>query len=279
MEKVIAYLRLLRPANALIAFLAVVVIAFIAEKDYSIIPMQVTLLAAFSVSLICGASNVINDYFDVEIDRINRPDRPLASGLISRGAAMIWWLTVVCLGVALSFYISTVCFVIAIASAAGLFLYSSHLKRTPLWGNLTVSFFNGLAFLYGGLAIGRVERATLPAVFAFLFHLGREIVKDMEDREGDHRVSARTFPIVYGFRTAKVAVMVVFLLLIFVTTLAFTQGYYGYFYMIVVGAGIYPVVAYSLISIWRFDSTKNLHRMSNLLKIGMLIGLVALYLG
>jgi geranylgeranylglycerol-phosphate geranylgeranyltransferase len=159
--------------------------------------------AAAATMLGTGAGNAVNDYYDAEIDAVNNPERPIPSGRLSRlGAA---FLAVLLFLGALAL---TVLFLPPLAVAIGVFNlfllvgYSSHLKRMPLVGNVAVAYLTGSAFLFGGAAVGGVEFAVVLFALAALTNLGREIVKDVEDLEGDSAEGARTLPVVYGERSA-----------------------------------------------------------------------------
>ena len=273
------YISILRPVNILISFVAVYLVLWISEGRQNPQAWISALYAAISASLICGGSNIINDLFDIDIDKINRPDRAMAQGTITKRQAIIYWVLINIAGLIFGALISLECFGIALFSVFLLYDYSSHLKRTPLLGNLTVSFFTGLAFIYGGIAVGYPEAALVPAIFAFLFHLGREILKDIEDIEGDRRMSARTFPIVHGVPRALFLTTAIFIVLIAVTFSAYLYEIYGALYLWVIAVGMYPAILYTIISMWRDMSKENLRRLNILLKVEMFVGLFAIYLG
>ncbi|MBX7150517.1 geranylgeranylglycerol-phosphate geranylgeranyltransferase [bacterium] len=272
------YLQILRPLNVLIAFVSVIVAVAIAADD-QMIPWEAAIEAALSAALICGAANAINDYYDLDIDRINKPSRPLVAGSITPANVRILWIVVSAAGIWIAGLINWQCLCIAIVSFVMLFFYSTHLKRTPIWGNFVVSLLTALAFIYGGVAIGKIEEIFFPAIFSFLFHFGREIIKDMEDMEGDALLGARTLPIAYGVQAAQIVTTITFIALIGFTLWAFLLQKYSGLYFSIVLIGIYPVIFFTIFSVWKNFSPKNLNRLSNLLKLDMLIGLVAIYLG
>ena len=181
MNKLSAFIHISRPSNVLIAFLSIVIAAAVAG---SLQPWVNVLLAAFSAALITIGANVINDYFDIQIDAINKPHRPLPSGLLSKREAFFYFILVYLSAWTLAFSIGQVMFIIAFLIGILLFFYSFKLKRTVLWGNIVVSFSTAMAFIYGGLAVDRLEGTWFPAAFAFLYHFGREIIKDIQDMEG-----------------------------------------------------------------------------------------------
>ena len=189
------YILLLRPSNGIITIASVFVSCLLAGGNARHIPAM--LLASFAAGLIGGGGMVINDIFDVEIDRVNKPARPLPSGAVSGQAAAIFYALLTAVGLLLNLFLHPSAQAIALGAAVLIFFYSYMLKRTPLFGNLTVGLLTGLAFIYGGAAVGNIDRAIVPALFAFLINVGRELIKDMEDVEGDALHHAETFPVKY----------------------------------------------------------------------------------
>ncbi len=267
---------LTRPVNALISFLSIMIGAAVTG---TLEPLQKVLLAAFSGALVGSAGNAINDYYDVDIDRVNKPHRPIPSGRVSRPGALVFALILFAAGVGLSFFVRAEAVWVALGATLLLIAYSAWLKRTVLLGNLTVSTVTGAAFIYGGLAVGRVRAALIPAGFSFLFHLGREIVKDVEDLKGDRQAKAVTLPVVHGVRAAQWAVTLVFSLLIVATWLPYVFGIYNTVYFWIVVLGVDSVLVYAIVAFWWDVRPRRLAFLSNLLKVDMLVGLLAIYLG
>ncbi len=276
MKKLTAFLLITRPLNVIIGFFSIFMGAFITG---TISPILNVLWASLSGGLIAGAANAINDYFDVEIDRINKPYRPIPAGKLSRQEVFIFSMLLFVIGILMSSFVNWMVFLIALCSSILLFLYSARLKRTVLWGNLCVSFVTGLAFIYGGAAVDRFQAALIPAMFSFLFHFGREIIKDVQDMAGDAADQAVTFPIRYGKKLSLLFASIIYSLLIIITLVPFIYKIYGIYYLVVVILGVDLVIMGVLFSIWYDQTPKNLGRMSNLLKADMLIGLIAIYCG
>ena len=275
MNTIFLLLILARPINVLISFLTIIIAA---ELAGGLNPFENVLFAAISASLITIGANVINDYYDIGIDKVNKPKRPLAAGKLNIKFALILFVTVYCIAWALALFISLWMFLIAFTTSIILFFYSYRLKRTILWGNLTVSFATAMAFVYGGLAVGYFKETFFPAAFAFLFHLGREILKDIQDIEGDTQDGAVTFPIKYGITSSLNLIFVDFILLVFLTAIPYILGIYSIWYFLTICLGIYPVLVFVLVRSQRETSPENLGFLSNLLKADMMIGLLAIYL-
>jgi geranylgeranylglycerol-phosphate geranylgeranyltransferase len=228
---------------------------------------------------ILAGGNVVNDLYDVETDRINQPTRPLVTGAVSPRTAWAAALLLFGIGIASAWQLGPAMFAVASLAAGLLVLYSAKLKRTLLWGNLTVSFLGGLAFLYGGMAVGKMRGAVVPAILAFLFHLGREILKDAEDRIGDGATRANTLAVRFGARRAFGLTTAVFGILILFTPLPFLFNMYSSSYLWTVLVGVDTVLAYVVWSMWKDGSSRNLARLSRILKADMLVGLLAIVLG
>ena len=240
-------------------------------------PHFAVFLAAISAGLIMAAGNTINDYFDIEIDRINKPLRPLPAQKMSLETARILAFGEFLLGITLSAFISLPMLLIAAFFSLLIYFYAAVFKRTVLWGNLVVSLATAATFIYGGMAVRRPGSAIIPALFAFFFHFGREILKDIEDIKGDQKNAAQTFPVRFGVRPAIRLIWLNFLLLAVLTAVPFIAGWYGTAYFGIVVFGVYPVIGYVLISILQNTAPKHLGFLSNLLKADMLIGLLAIY--
>jgi geranylgeranylglycerol-phosphate geranylgeranyltransferase len=265
-----------RPVNVLIAMLSILVGAIITGTFQ---PFYQIVLACFSGGLIMAGANTINDVFDIEIDRINQPTRPLVLGNLTAGQARIiaWWEFGI--GVSLSLFIGWLAFVIALLVSILIFLYSYKFKRLPLIGNFTVSLATAMAFIYGGIAVNRVRLTLVPAVLAFFYHFGREIIKDIQDMQGDQHDNARTLPLVYGEAVALIITTIIFLFLLVLLPFPFIFDWYQIWYLVIVLVGVYPVIVFVIYSMWKDRSSRNLGLLSKILKADMVVGLLAIYLG
>ena len=275
MSQLSAFFLLSRPLNGLITALSVGIGALTADQA----PVwSAILLAALSAALINGAGNAFNDLMDIDVDRINRPLRPLPAGRLSPNAARIESLLLALAGCALAFWLSPWHGVIALAVAALLAVYSISLKHSLLWGNILVAVVGAIAFPYGALAAGDLGRSWIPALFAFLFHLGREIVKDIEDVAGDRIRGERTLPLCWGRTQAAVLAAFVYLVLVGFTWMPFFMGIYGAFYALAL-LPVHALVGYVLWQLYRQRAVLTDDRLGRLLKVGMFLGLVAIVVG
>lgn len=208
-----AYIRITRPVNSLFAGFAVLLGVAIAVDPLNPAPGAVppvyiypALIAA--VALITAAGNVINDYFDRDIDAVNRPDRPIPSGEVSPEAALGYSIILFAAGLTACIFTNVLCLTIAIVNSALLALYARNLKALPLAGNIAVSYLTASIFLFGGAVYGwpGLMQNIYVAFIVFLAILARELLKDAEDIEGDREGGARTLPMSVGVKkTAAIA--------------------------------------------------------------------------
>ena len=271
-----ALFSLTRPLNNLILFLAVL-IAMILTHRFRI--DSASLLALVTVVLISSGGNVLNDYFDIEIDRINKPNRPLPAGQIQPARAMLFSVLLFICGCAGALGINRYNFGVAVLATFMLIIYNAYFKKRPLSGNVIVSFLTACAFIYGGLAIGHVQATIIPAVFSFFFHLGREIIKDVEDYEGDSHLQAFTLPIMVGRAPSLIIATLIYALVIILTFIPYFFQIYNSLYLWVVSFGVNGVLICLFLWLWLNYPQVNLGRISKILKYDMFIGLLALYLG
>jgi geranylgeranylglycerol-phosphate geranylgeranyltransferase len=275
-SKPTGFFRLARPLNLSLGVISIFIGAFVTG---TIQPLTNLLLACISGGLVMAGGNVINDYFDIDIDRLDKPGRPLVSGKVKIKDAIIFSIILFVLGIFLSIFIHYFAFLIAVFISGGLILYGAKLKRTVLLGNLAVSLFSAMAFIYGALSVGRWRESLIPAGFAFLFHLGREIIKDVQDLKADEACSAHTLPVRFGEKVAFVTATCVFGILIIFTLIPYLLGIYGkgYFWTVLIGVDLVLII--TLGWVWIRPLSGNLARTSMVLKADMFVGLLAIYIG
>ncbi len=237
------------------------------------------LLAGLSAALVAGGGNAVNDAFDTAIDRINRPNRPIPEGLITPLTAHLAGLMLMVIGVALGFSLGFKMGIIALCVSLLLGLYSALLKRTPGFGNLAVALCGGLAFIYGAVAVDKLTGGVVPALFALLIHLGREIVKDAEDEAGDRSAGVRTIPVVMDTEAAQRIAAAVLVLLVLMTPIPYILNIYNCTYLILVIALVDIPLLFSTIRLLKRIDRPGLSRISLVLKLTMITGLISLYAG
>jgi geranylgeranylglycerol-phosphate geranylgeranyltransferase len=268
-----AYLEILRPGNAFMAVIAIFIMAIISGK----FTLEV-LAAAVVVFLVTGAGNAINDYFDHKIDAINKPERPIPSGRISLNNAGIYSAFLFVVGTAIAFYINWLLGMIALLSSLLMVYYAYDLKTKCIIGNLVISFLTGLCFVFGGIAVGEIIISIYLGFYAFLLTMAREIVKDMEDMEGDKEMGATTLPIVHGKRISSILAAFFMIFASLTSPILYILNIFNIFYLIILMLAIVLFLT-GAISVLRDQSLENTRRISKRIKVGMGVVFIAFALG
>ena len=192
-------------------------------------------LLVCSTVIIAAAGYIINDYFDIQEDEINKPGKNIVGKSLSKPMAKNLFFILSSVGVAFGFYVAVkiskpVMGLIPLFSAFSLWMYSSHFKKRLLSGNIIVSLLCALTILIVGLYEPQFYKnftfLIWFAIPAFILTLIRELIKDMEDINGDEHFQCKTVPIVLGI--SKTKVMVLFLILLLSSYLSYIL--YEYFY-------------------------------------------------
>ncbi|MEM2144475.1 MAG: UbiA family prenyltransferase [Candidatus Jordarchaeaceae archaeon] len=221
-----AYIEIIRPANCLMGGLTVLSSVLVANVFYNLnlqffwskfwfFPnrfFEIAFISYFVYFFIAAAGMVINDIFDLDVDRVNKPNRPLPRGALTVRQAVEYTLALWAAGVLLAFLISVASGVLAIIFSGIGFLYAARVKVLGILGNFVVAFSFAFGYIYGSL-ITSMERGLLRIplmtllffITAFMVLQGREIIKGMEDVEGDKRRDAKTIACVYGLKKASIA--------------------------------------------------------------------------
>ena len=175
-------------------------------------------LISLSTVLIAASGYIINDYYDIKIDLVNKPDRVVIGRYVKRRWALMINQIFNGLGILLGLFISRKVALVNLTAVFCLWLYANQLKRLAFWGNLIVAILTGFSLLI--LAVyypGHQKEVWVYAIFSFFITLIREIIKDMEDVKGDEKHGCRTLPIIWGIARTKLLVYV--LIASFITTL------------------------------------------------------------
>ncbi|MDE0297655.1 MAG: geranylgeranylglycerol-phosphate geranylgeranyltransferase [Candidatus Poribacteria bacterium] len=274
-----AFLELSRPANGVIAFAAVMLGGlFAVEGQLNRLYDLALLKAAGSALLLLAAGNALNDYRDSEIDRTNKPRRPIPSGRIRRSEALITAVFLMGAGIALGCLVNRYVALIGASVAASLIVYALWLKRTPIIGNLLVGSLTGLTFIVGGAVFESLRGTLVPATFALLFTTAREIVKDIEDAEGDFKNNAHTIAVISRSMAVLTASIFMGAVIVF-SPVPYLFGWYSWHYMLTVFIGVDLVLVYFVIQIWKDASKENSWRIQKWMKWDILVGLGAICIG
>lgn len=167
------------------------------------------LLTVSTISIAAGGY-IINDYYDVKIDYINKPDRVIIGKSITRRYAILFHVMLSSFGILIGLYLSWKIAAVNIVSVFLLWLYSNNLKRLPFVGNFTVAFLTGLSvFVVDLFYRTNNSLVIIYALFAFFMTLVREVIKDIEDLKGDNSFGCKTLPIVWGIRKTKILIYII----------------------------------------------------------------------
>ncbi|MCH8290558.1 geranylgeranylglycerol-phosphate geranylgeranyltransferase [Candidatus Poribacteria bacterium] len=274
-KTILAYLELSRPINGVIALISVLLGGFFAVGTLNHLDV---LTVAISALLLLSAGNAFNDYCDYEIDRINKPQRPIPSGRVQRRGALIFAIVLLSIGAALGFLVNRYAALIALIVSSCLIAYAVWLKRTPLVGNLVVGMLTGLTFIAGGVAVMSIRGVLVPAIFAFLFTTAREIVKDIEDTEGDIENRAKTIAVISKRVAVLMALVFMFAVILF-SPIPYLLDWYSWRYLLTVVIGVDLVLIYLTVQLWRDASKENSAKIQQWMKWDIFVGLGAIYLG
>ena len=244
------------------------------------------ILLSFSACCIAAGGYVINDIFDRNADILNKPDKTYIDISISKKKAYILYLTLSIIGILCSIFIKSISIIIIVIFATLiLYAYSALLKRTIFWGNLTVALLVVVAvaevfILFKPYDLLNFKIFISYGFFAFFCTLMREIVKDLEDKEGDMKISAFTLALSYPLSTVKNVLYITNSILI-VTLCAALYLMAGQLSIISILYFILLIIAAALFFYYirnKCLTKKDLSSFSFVLKIYMLLGLIWLWI-
>jgi 4-hydroxybenzoate polyprenyltransferase len=276
MQLILALFRLTRFWNlAIIAFAQYFTAFFLFQQRLLVFTDFWLFLIVASTVMIAAAGYIINDYYDIKIDLINKPDRVVIGKTITRRYAIFFHIVISVTGVGMGLLINWKVGAVNFVSVFLLWLYSNNLKRLPLIGNLVVSLLTGLSlFLLSFLYEQYLPLVMTYSLFAFFMTLIREIVKDMEDMKGDTTFGCRTLPIVWGIRKTKSFLYGTILVFSFlVLWLDYQQLKISWIYFIPLLFVPMSILFYRLL---KADTKKEFYQLSKLCKIIMLLGICSM---
>lgn len=267
-------LRLTRFGNLLIVALAQYFTA-----GYLIGPEALTDFSLFllttSTVLIAAGGYIINDYYDVKIDYINKPERVVIGRSITRRYAILFHTMLSVMGILIGLFLSWKIAALNILSTFLLWLYSNNLKRLPFIGNFMVAFLTGLSiWIVGFYFHTNSALIIIYAIFAFFMTLVREIIKDMEDLKGDNTFGCKTLPIVWGLLKTKY--LIYGILAFFSLTVIVLNEFYNalplwYYFLF-----LFIPLLWLLYRLIRADTIKDFKALSTMCKIIMLLGILSM---
>ena len=240
MGKIKAIWQLMRLEHGIMIFLAILIGSIVALEGSGFPSWDKFLLTFFTALFLEASTFALNDYYDFEIDKLNkRTDRPLVRGDLAPKTALILFGVFFPLGIICSFFVNQTCFVIALITALLAILYDTKMKKIKLIGNFYIAYVMAIPFIFGAAAVIETNTFSInihPSIFiialiAFLAGSGREIMKDVEDFEGDKEKGVRSFPKYIGQRKSNILAALFYIIAIALSFLPFMMQKYGVFYL------------------------------------------------
>lgn len=221
--------------------------------------------------IITSAGYLINDYYDIKIDYVNRPERVVVGRTLKRRWVIAGHTALNLLGIVIGFYISPTIGIINFLAAFFLWLYSNLLKRLPFVGNFVVAALTGTTLFLVGEYFGEREYLVFTyAVFAGFITLIREVIKDMEDMKGDEKFGCKTLPIIWGIaNTKKFIYLITFL---FAVTVILMVGSISFLLPIALSV----TLIFLIFGLAKADTVRKYHRLSTYCKVIMLLGVISM---
>jgi len=274
-SSIIGYLKFIRGINlfmvALTQYLTAIFLVGKRETWTQVLFDKGFFLMVSATVMITAAGYLINDYYDVKIDFVNKPQRVVVGKKLKRRWVLAGHTALNFGAIGLGFYISWPIGATMFGAAFLLWLYSNQLKRLPLVGNLSIAILTGLTLvLVAEFFQERTYIIACYAVFAAFITLVREIIKDVEDRKGDERFGCKTIPIIYGVAKTKVflyLIMVIFSITVFILlhNISFILPMVLLLTLTSLGYGIAKA-----------DTVKGFHQLSGYCKLIMLLGVLSM---
>ena len=276
------YWKLTRPINLILTVLTQVLFIISASRinhnalniDYSNIRTRESLFTILACILVAAGGYVINDIFDIETDRINKPEKLILSNHIGLKSARIFYIILTAIGIACGFIAGIGMGILCSVLTVLLYFYSSDLKGEMLQGNLLISMMAGMVVYVSSRGVYNVSNTYFAeyASIAFFITMVREIIKDIEDIEGDKAQDYKTFPVVKGIPKSK-NLSIFFLVITFLMILLITLMTSSMTLMIYMGVFIIPALIYVGVLILEAKQKSDFRKISNWLKTTMFLGL------
>ena len=277
MRRIRGYIQLIRPVNCLMIGFAVIIGEIIGVRGFP--DLNNVVLGFLTGFFVSASAMVLNDVFDVEIDSVNEPQRPIPSGIVTTTEAKVLGGGLGMLGCILALLLGGVPFLIAIVFWVIAILYDRFGKYLGLLGNAMVSASVAIPYIFGGIVVKELTIVIIIlALMSFLANMGREVVKGIIDLEGDRLINARTLAITRGVKTATYVSMLFIIVAILMSPIPFLTGDFGIHYLIGVIIADFLMI-YSLIILARGHSKNEFKKAKTMILLGMLLGLLAFLLG
>ena len=225
---------------------------------------------------ISGSALVSNDYFDLEVDKVNSPDRPLPSGAVSPAETILLAAVAMIIGLAASFAISIPALILSIVFGLVGVLYNWRFKQEGLLGNLMVASSVAITFILGGLTVGRPFSAIVLffSLTAFLVDFGEEVAGDAMDIEGDKKRASKSLAIMRGKDMALRISGTVFFILVLISFIPYILGWLGITYLIIISLSD-CITIFSTVKLLKSKTPEEGRRYMRWIYIGALFAMLA----
>ena len=295
MKKLKAIWELMRLGHGVMLFIAILIGSLISQTtlfNNLDLPLLNIFLTFFTALFLEASTFALNDYYDLEIDRINkRTDRPLVRGDLSPKTALNIFYLLFPLGLLCSYFVNMTCFLIALITALISVLYDAKMKKIKLIGNFYIAYIMAIPFVFGGATVLGNNAFSLEAInpviyiialIAFLAGAGREIMKDVMDFEGDKRQGVKSFPRYIGIRASNGIAAIFYLCAIALSFLPFFLADFGVYYQNIIYFILIFITDTMLLStclqlVFKKQPNMKFHRKYTL--VAIFIGLLAFLVG
>ncbi len=277
MKELYYYLKIIRPLNVFISGITVIFSAAILNSLHEFSFLLLTILV---VMFFTAAANIINDVMDLQIDKINRPLRPIPSGKVKKNIALQFSFHLFLIGSIMCIQLPNSAIIIGVLiSMPIMIIYSTHLKGKPLIGNIAVSLVIGLSFLFCGAVFGNIYSLWVPCILAFGLTLVRELIKDISDLHGDRFIGYNTFPIKYGIDNANKLVLFLSFIVGLFAIIPYYNNYYSFWYIIILLIGVEIPLMIVVFLLYTKPGIPSAILGAKILKFSTIMGLFAIYIG
>lgn len=271
--------RISRPINLLMVGFAQFMTAYFlvgtTTAGLSVLQDPNLYLIILSTLMITAAGYMINDYYDVKIDYVNRPQHVVVGKGIKRRMVIFLHTLLNITAIGLGLLVSPSIALINFVAGFLLWIYSNQLKREPFIGNFTVALLTGVSIYLIGFYFQKSELLVLTyAIFAFFLNLIREIIKDIEDRQGDRKHGCRTLPIVIGFRKTKAVIFLIAAVFVCAIVIVMFKLNRPIIFLYFSGLGVF--FTYFIYRIYIADRKDHFTELSTIAKILMLVGTLSM---
>ena len=265
-------IKLLRPLNLLLGVISLIVTAFLVDQTTV---TQLLFLTIGVVITFMGGANALNDLLDFNVDKVNRPQRPLPAGKLSKKTVLIMVCILFSMGFVFSIQLNALARNLALFIIfPTLLLYTPVFKKIPLMGNIIIGLILGVVFLFGEAALaGEIKKMWVPALLAFGLTWIREFVKDIQDLSGDKGGNVKTFPVKYGIPTSLQLIYILIISLCFLAVIPFVIQLYGKWYFLTLILSVEIPLIYCIFFLRKNPTSSGCVHVSKILKFTTITGL------